>query len=221
MDTQIDLKLLKKGAEASLFLTNWHGRHVIIKTRLPKPYRPVELDLRIRRYRTVHEPQLMNEAKRAGVSTPTIFMVDVENSTIIMEYIPSIQVKQIIEKLSELQRYELCIKIGESIAKLHLHGIVHGDLTTSNMLVDSSGTLFLVDFGLGDRTIELEAQGVDLHLLHQALQSTHYQFANLCFTSILKGYTNIAGSEVAEAVLAKTREIEKRGRYIAERKQDI
>jgi len=68
MDTQIDLKLLKKGAEASLFLTNWHGRHVIIKTRLPKPYRPVELDLRIRRYRTIHEPQLMNEAKRAGVS---------------------------------------------------------------------------------------------------------------------------------------------------------
>ena len=109
MDTQIGLKLLKKGAEASLFLANWHDRHVIIKTRLPKTYRPVELDLQIRRYRTIHEPQLMNEAKRAGVSTPTIFMVDVENSTIIMEYIPSIQVKQIIEN-SELQQRELCIK---------------------------------------------------------------------------------------------------------------
>jgi len=212
--------LLKKGAEASLYLADWHGRCVIIKTRLPKAYRPAALDLSIRRYRTVHEPQLMHEAKRAGVPTPTIFMVDVENSTIVMEYVESRQVKQLLDGLSEPQRRKLCIKIGESVAKLHRNGLVHGDLTTSNMLLDASGRLFLVDFGLGDKTVELEAQGVDLHLLRRALQSTHFQFAESCFAYVLKGYADIAGAEVAEAVLMKTREIEKRGRYVAERKQD-
>ena len=69
--------LLKKGAEASLFVADWHGRRVVIKTRLPKKYRPEKLDLTIRTYRTVHEPQLMSEAKKAGVPTPTIFQVDV------------------------------------------------------------------------------------------------------------------------------------------------
>lgn len=221
MDTSIAPMLLKKGAEASIYLVNWHGRHVIIKTRLPKVYRPATLDVMIRRYRTIHEPQLMHEAKRAGVSTPTIFMVDVENSTIIMEYIEGRQVKQLIDHLSESQRNGLCIKIGESVAKLHQYGLVHGDLTTSNMLMNADGQLFLVDFGLGDKTFELEAQGVDLHLLRQALQSTHFKFADTCFAAILKGYAGIAGQSVAESILMKIREIEKRGRYVAERKQEV
>lgn len=219
MDTPV-AKLIKKGAEASLYLADWHGKHVIIKTRLPKAYRPTALDLAIRRYRTVHEPQLMHDAKRAGVPTPTIFMVDVKNSTIVMEYIEGQQVKQLLGNLPEIERCELCIRIGELVAKLHRHGLVHGDLTTSNMILGNSGQLFLVDFGLGDKTDELEAQGVDLHLLRQALQSTHFQFADSCFTTILKGYANIAGLAIAESVLAKTREIEKRGRYVAERKQE-
>jgi len=62
-------KLLKKGAEASLFLADWHERKVIIKLRTPKKYRHETLDLQIRSYRTVHEPQLMHEAKKAGVAT--------------------------------------------------------------------------------------------------------------------------------------------------------
>lgn len=221
MGTQLaPSKLLKKGAEASLYLTDWHGKRVIVKVRLPKLYRPAALDFMIRRYRTVHEPQLMHEAKRAGVLTPAIFMVDVENSTVIMGYIEGKQVKQLLGNLPEAERHELCVKIGESIAKLHRHGLVHGDLTTSNMILSDSGQLFLVDFGLGDKTIELEAQGVDLHLLRRALQSTHFKVADACFASVMRGYANVVGTAVTESVLAKTREIEKRGRYVAERKQD-
>jgi TP53 regulating kinase-like protein len=140
-------------------------------------------------------------------------MVDVENSAITMEYIKGKQVKQLLDGLPETKRQELCIKIGESIAKLHHHGLVHGDLTTSNMILSATGQLFLVDFGLGDKTVELEAQGVDLHLLRQALQSTHFQFAETCFAWVLKGYANVVGATIAESVLVKTREIEKRGRY--------
>jgi TP53 regulating kinase-like protein len=212
--------LLKKGAEASLYLADWHDRRVVLKQRLPKTYRPQPLDLTIRRYRTIHEPQLMHEAKRAGVSTPTIFQVDVENATIVMEYVEGHQVKQLLDALCTEDRKELCIRIGQEIAKLHRHGIIHGDLTTSNMILNSDGVLFFVDFGLGEKNEELEAQGVDLHLLKRALQSTHFTHADECFRSVLKGYTNVVGEPAAAEVLAKVGEIEKRGRYVAERKQD-
>jgi TP53 regulating kinase-like protein len=212
--------LLKKGAEASLYLADWQGKRVIIKQRLPKKYRPEQLDQRIRHYRTVHEPQLMHEAKRAGVPTPIIFLVDVENSTIIMEYIEGQQVKQLLDVLCESERRALCKKIGAEIAKLHAYGVVHGDLTTSNMILSSEGRVFFVDFGLGDKSIELEAKGVDLHLLRRALQSTHFQVAEECFSWVLKGYGQVLGSDAKATILEKVKEIEKRGRYVGERQQE-
>jgi len=213
--------LLKKGAEASLFLADWHGRRAMIKIRLPKKYRPEKLDLAIRTYRTVHEPQLMSEAKKAGVSTPTIFQVDVQNATIIMEFVEGRQVKQSLPNYSSEERTGLCTEIGEMVARLHRHGLVHGDLTTSNMILTAECKLFLVDFGLGEKNSELEARGVDLHLMKRTLQSTHFQFAEECFDAVIKGYATILGEAEAKDVLAKVREIEKRGRYIDERKQVV
>jgi TP53 regulating kinase and related kinases len=218
-EAALNATLLKKGAEASLFLADWHGRRVVVKARLPKRYRAEQLDMTIRRYRTVHEPQLMHEAKRAGVPTPTIFLVDVENASITMEYIEGTQIKQLLDGLSKNEREVLCTKIGELVARLHKCGVIHGDLTTSNMIL-SEGRVVLVDFGLGDKTFELEAQGVDLHLLKRALQSTHFQQAEACFSAILKSYDAEVGEAAAQAILEKIREIEKRGRYVAERKQE-
>jgi len=212
--------LMKKGAEASLFLADWHGRHVVVKTRLPKKYRPAKLDMIIRTYRTVHEPQLMNEAKKAGVPTPTIFLVDVKNASIVMEFVEGKQVKQLLASLSVEDRKTLCNKIGELIGRLHKHGVIHGDLTTSNMILNAEGKVFLVDFGLGEKNTEVEAKGVDLHLMKRALQSTHYKFAEECFEAVTKGYSAVLGEDEAKDVLAKVKEIERRGRYVAERKQD-
>ncbi len=212
--------LVKKGAEASLYLVDWHDRKVIMKKRLPKKYRAPKLDEQIKTYRTVHEPQLIHEAKKAGVPTPTIFLVDVENATIIMEFIEGKQVKKLLAELSVNGRQDLCFKIGELIGRLHRHGIVHGDLTTSNMIHDSEGRIFLVDFGLGEKTRELEARGVDLHLMKRALQSTHFRFAEECFKAVFEGYSKVLGRENSKKVLDKIREIERRGRYVAERKGD-
>jgi TP53 regulating kinase-like protein len=210
--------LMKKGAEASLFLADWHERKVVIKVRLPKRYRPPALDAQIRNYRTVHEPQLMHEAKAAGVATPLIYMVNVPQSTIIMEYIEGQQIKQLLNIAGRYERHELCLRIGTSIARLHKHGLIHGDLTTSNMILNPEGKVFFVDFGLGEKNSELEAQGVDLHLLKRALQSTHYQHREECLQSVLCGYTSVLGVELAEKVYEKIREIERRGRYVEERK---
>jgi Kae1-associated kinase Bud32 len=79
--------LIKKGAEASLYLEEWHNRKVIMKRRLPKKYRIPELDMMIRSQRTVHEPNIIHKAKEAGVPTPTVFMVDVAEANIIMEFV--------------------------------------------------------------------------------------------------------------------------------------
>jgi TP53 regulating kinase-like protein len=220
MDEVASRTLLKKGAEASLFLADWHGRRVIIKARLPKKYRPAKLDLEIRGYRTVHEPQLMHEAKKAGVPTPTIFLVDLKNAAITMEFVEGKQVKQLLGSISKEERQELCVEIGKLIGRLHGHGVIHGDLTTSNMILNAEGKIFLVDFGLGEKNIELEARGVDLHLMKRALQSTHYQFAEECFESVMKGYTAVLGAEETGKVLGKIREIERRGRYVAERREE-
>jgi TP53 regulating kinase-like protein len=212
--------LLKKGAEASLFLADWHGRKVVVKARFPKKYRPKGLDERIRGYRTLHEPQLMHEAKLAGVPTPTIFLVNMENAAITMEFVEGKQVKQMLGCASKKERRELCVRIGELIGKLHGHGVIHGDLTTSNMILNGEGKVFLVDFGLGEKNTELEAKGVDLHLMKRALQSTHYEFAEECFHNVMHGYAATLGEENTRAVLQKISEIERRGRYVAERKEE-
>lgn len=212
------LTLLKKGAEASLYITDWHGRKVVIKKRIPKRYRTIKLDTEIRIYRTIREPQLIHEAKKAGVTTPKIFLVDVKNSFIILEFIEGKQIKQLMNKASEVERRSLCFKIGELIGKLHRHGIIHGDLTTSNMILSPEEKIFFVDFGLGEKTKKLENRGVDLHLMKRALQSTHFKFAEKCFKTVISGYSKILGSKTANQVLEKIMEIERRGRYVSERK---
>jgi TP53 regulating kinase-like protein len=221
MGEMTEQTLMKKGAEASLFLAEWHGKRVVVKARLPKKYRPATLDKSIRTYRTVHEPQLMSEAKKAGVPTPMIFLVDVKNAVIVMEHVDGTQVKQLLGSLSTKEREDICTVIGELIGKLHRHGVIHGDLTTSNMILNRERKIFLVDFGLGEKNAEVEAKGVDLHLMKRALQSTHYQFAEECFGAVTKGYSKALGEDEAKDVLAKVKEIERRGRYVAERKQDV
>jgi len=211
--------LLKKGAEASLYLTDWYGKKAITKIRIPKKYRPEALDQQIRSYRTIHEPQLLHQAKMAGVATPLIYMINVPEATITMEYIEGIQVKHHLNGSLEEERKEICLKIGKLIGKLHRENLVHGDLTTSNMIIDRQGKIFLIDFGLGEKNVELEAKGVDLHLLKRALQSTHFAFWENSFKDIFRGYKLVVGDELSKKVYEKICEIEKRGRYVEERKQ--
>jgi Kae1-associated kinase Bud32 len=210
---------MKKGAEASLFLEKWHNRKVIMKKRLRKNYRLSQLDEQIRTCRTSHEPQLIHRAKEAGVPTPTILSVDVKSSTIIMEYIEGKQVKQVLDSFETERRTDLCRHIGELIGQLHSHGIIHGDLTTSNMILTPYKKVFFVDFGLGEYSAELETRGVDLHLMKRAFQGTHFRFAEECFEEVMEGYTKIVGKETAKDVLEKIKEIEKRGRYVAKREE--
>ncbi|HSQ53230.1 MAG TPA: KEOPS complex kinase/ATPase Bud32 [Acidobacteriota bacterium] len=209
--------LIKKGAEASLYMETWHNRKVIMKQRHPKLYRTPELDTMIRSQRTVHEPNIIHQAKEAGVPTPTIFKVDVEEANIVMEFVEGKQIKEVLDTVSKEERLHLSTLIGRMIGRLHKHGIIHGDLTTSNMILTPYGKIVFVDFGLSERSVELEPKGVDLHLMKRALHSTHYKHATECFKEVMKGYAESVGQEEAKKVAAKIREIEKRGRYVAYR----
>jgi TP53 regulating kinase-like protein len=130
-----------------------------------------------------------------------------------MEFIDGKQVKLILNKLTPARRVKLCRLIGKQIACLHRAGIVHGDLTTSNMILTPQGKVFFVDFGLGEYSPSLEARGVDLHLLRRALQSTHFEVAEEAYRAVLTGYRREFGRG-AEEVIERAEEIERRGRYI-------
>lgn len=210
--------ILKKGAEATIYLSYWQGKEVVIKSRRVKKYRHPILDKKIRRFRTIHEPQLINEAKKAGVSTPLIFQVDTKNMIIIMEFIRGKQVKHILQHQNREQRNVLCKRIGKIVAQLHFHNIIHGDLTTSNFILSDKNRLFLIDFGLAEKQVEIEPKGVDLHLMKRGLQSTHNQFAQECFRNVILGYSEYIGESCTKIILKKIREIERRGRYVEERK---
>ena len=205
-------KLIYKGAEAEIYLENWCGSIAVRKTRLPKPYRVQQLDATIRRGRTVHETNLMHEARKLGVPVPAIQHIDPEISSFVMDYVNGPTLKDELFAVSPETRRKQCNLLGQTVALIHEGGIVHGDLTISNVLC-SDGKLFLIDFGLGDFSTELEDRGVDLLLLSRAMKSTHTKFHEEIFAAFLHGYSTTVGKRLGVETVTKMREIEKRGRY--------
>jgi Kae1-associated kinase Bud32 len=186
-----------RGAEAVVTLEDG----VVKKLRLPKSYRQAELDQRIRQERTVREARLTSEARRLGVLTPII--CDVSRFELKMEYVEG-------EKLKDVINAELSEMVGEMVGRLHRGGIIHGDLTTSNMIL-VQGKICLIDFGLSFYEKSTEAQGVDVHVYFQTLESTHDHCEEL-IEAFRVGYTRTYPE--AEAVLLRVKEIKARGRYL-------
>jgi len=212
-----NFNLIRKGAEANLYLGEWYGRKVIVKRRIEKAYRVEPLDRKIRAYRTVHEAQTMHEARKSGVPTPTIYLIDISDFTIVMEYIEGIRLRDSLNNFSSEERLRACRSVGSLIGRLHERSIIHGDLTTSNMIQTSDENIFFIDFGLSLYSIEVEDRGVDLHLVKRALNSTHYKYVDQCFGAVIEGYRTEVGDKKTDSVLKKVREIERRGRYFPER----
>lgn len=205
-------KLIYRGAEAEIYLQDWYGELAVRKNRIPKPYRVPELDSTIRRNRTLHETNLMHEARKVGIPVPVIQHLDPEESTFIMEYVHGPTLKEELYVVPPQIRRTRCTELGRIVAKMHEGGLVHGDLTISNVLSDN-GKLFLIDFGLGDFSNALEDRGVDLLLLNRAMKSTHIRFHEEIFTAFLKGYSKVVGRKRKAEIVSKVHEIERRGRY--------
>jgi TP53 regulating kinase-like protein len=196
--------LIKKGAEADVYLINWYGKSAISKIRVPKPYRHKFLDSEIRRHRTIHEANMISAAKKTGIISPFIYFIDVLHAEIVMEFIEGINVKEVVTPW-------LCSKIGLYTSLLHGNNIIHGDLTTSNFIV--SKEIVLIDFGLSYYSSRLEDKAVDIRLIKQVFSSAHKSIYEDAYNSFMKGYSQIAGKKKTEKILEKVGEIERRGRY--------
>jgi Kae1-associated kinase Bud32 len=196
------MQIIAKGAEAVLFLDE-NGS--LVKERIKKGYRLDAIDGPLRKRRTRSEAKLMREARRAGVLVPQI--LEERECKIEMEFIEG---KKVRDALTDGNLEEICTKIGESAGRLHSFGIIHGDLTTSNMII-SAKKLYFIDFGLGFQSKRIEDMAVDLRLLKQALDSTHYNMSEKAWKIILKAY-QINCSD-ASSVIRTLAEIGKRGRY--------
>ncbi|MEM5815853.1 MAG: KEOPS complex kinase/ATPase Bud32 [Candidatus Aenigmatarchaeota archaeon] len=204
------MEIIKRGAEAIIYLDIFEGKKVLVKERIKKSYRIEELDIELRKERTRREARLLREARKIGVFTPQVYNVDEEKGKIIMEYIDGQRLKDIVNYLDEEKIREIFKKVGENIGKLHSSDIIHGDLTTSNMILKDENVYF-IDFGLGYFSKRIEDKGVDLNLLREAIKSTHFRFLNLIWENILIGYKRFFKDW--EKVIKKVDEIEKRGRY--------
>ena len=196
------MKIMRRGAEAILYLEN--GR--LVKERIKKGYRIPEIDLEKRKYPTRREAKLLQDAAKV-INVPKVYEMDDKNMKVVMEYINGKCLKDIFDRLKG--RNEICIKIGNAIAKLHDKDIIHGDLTTSNMILKDNQVYF-IDFGIGSRSDKAEDKAVDLHLMRQAIDSKHYMHAEESLKFILQGYKI---SKNYDSVIKRLEKVESRGRY--------
>ena len=200
MSSVSDVRAVKERFQCAEAIVEIEG-DLVYKRRIEKRYRVKELDTRLRKERTKSEAKLISEARRKGVPTPVIF--DVNEYVLVMEKIEGELAREVItEPLSE--------RIGEFVGILHKSGIIHGDLTTSNIIVGARNRVYFIDFGLAFIESSTEARGVDVHVFFQSLQGTHEAYEQLkkAFTT---GYKRTFPQ--ATQVLKRAVEIERRGRY--------
>jgi len=195
-------KIIARGAEAVIIKS---GKN-IIKKRVIKGYRETSLDEKIRKRRNRKETKLLEKANKI-IPAPEVIESSEKEKEIKMSFISGKKLSESLDNLKEKEK--ICEKVGENIAKLHDNGIIHGDLTTSNMLWEKD-KVFFIDFGLGFQSEKIEDKAVDIHLIKQALEAKHSKNYKELFLSVLKGYSK---SEKNKEVLERLKKVEKRGRY--------
>jgi TP53 regulating kinase and related kinases len=203
--------LLKKGSEADLFLVNWYEKQALSKLRTERTYRHPILDRELRHRRTIREALMLSKAKEAGVRSPYLYFFDAQRNEIIMEYIEGVNLKTVFS-------VDLASKLGQCIAKLHFKNIIHGDVNTSNFILethprDNSAGLAIIDFGLSFYSQRLEDMASEVRMLKEVLSSVHYDLFDQAFSNFADAYSSYSPHERGRKVLRKVDEIEGRGRY--------
>ncbi len=200
------MKPVAEGAEAKLYECVFQGVPALRKVRERKKYRAYALDVLLRRSRTKREAKVLHAAKRAGVNCPLLLHADVERFELFEELIPNAVLLR--EKLGALPGWgqKILGQCGEMLAVMHCAGLVHGDFTTSNVMIGRAGGVFFIDFGLADFSRSLEEQATDLFLFKKSVSEKQFGF-------FLAGYAK--GNKNAGAVEGRLLEIMQRGRYVA------
>ena len=212
-------KLIQQGAEAKIFL----DKNIINKQRIKKSYRHPILDEKIRKSRTKKEAKLLTKAAEF-INIPQVINQDKFN--IQMQHIEGDRLSQTLNTYLQPKQFKIMKQLGSQVAKLHQNNIIHGDLTTSNIILSKtpnsqtpptnqvsdtkpSGKLYIIDFGLGFISARIEDKAVDIHLIKQALEAKHWKNHEKLFKQFLEGYK----FSETKKVLEQLRKVEARGRY--------
>ena len=195
------LSIIAQGAEAIIL----KKKHHLVKDRIPKSYRIPQLDQRLRKQRTRKEIKLLDKASNL-INVPNI--ISSTESTISLEEIKGKKLAICLDNTKNSK--SICQQIGKSIAILHDNDIIHGDLTTSNMII-SKNKVFIIDFGLGFESRRAEDKAVDLHVLKEALEARHLIKFNEFWKTILTSYKKTSKNQ--KETLKRLEAVEKRGRY--------
>ena len=180
---------LIRGAEAILHKSTLLGRPVVVKERIIKRYRIKDLDERLRKARTRSEARILHKAKIAGVLSPTVLEVD--------EF--SIKMSFINGKRPEMTKKQSA-EAGKILARLHEADIIHGDYTPANLLLEGKH-MFVIDFGLGFISNDIEDKAVDVFTMLRSISEKN---------SFVDGYESYSKSK---SVLKRVKDVEKRVRY--------
>lgn len=226
--------LISQGAEAKIYISDFHGKRCIIKERFSKSYRVKELDDKLTKQRILNEVRNITKLHKIGVNTPYILFVDLFQRKIYMEYInKSVLLKNILNRIYydqfTIQKYSNLINniinaTAKYLAKIHNNNIIHGDLTSSNILLTYNNsnnieedilfhqefdTFYFIDFGLSYVSQENEDKAVDLYVLRRAIISANPKSEEI-FNQILEKYKIYVnnGNSIVNVLL----KVEQRGR---------
>ena len=188
------MKKIAQGAEAVLY----RDGSFLIKSRIPKSYRLKEIDEQLRKARTRKEAKILTSLP---VPCPKLVHVDDKQMRLEMTFLDGPRLADVLEKEDFVS---LSREIGAKVKKMHVKNIIHGDLTTSNMI--HLDEIYFIDFGLSYISTTSEDKAVDLHLLRQALESKHHKIWKECFNEIKKAYGD-------KKVLKRLDKVEARGRH--------
>ncbi|KAK8787454.1 hypothetical protein V5799_022771 [Amblyomma americanum] len=217
-----DAVLFKQGAEARVYKGTYFGRAAIFKERFEKKYRHPDLDRLLSVERLRAEARALRKTRMAGVRVPPVYFVDLTSRIIVTGYVDNAVTVR--DRIVSLQSEEpatlkeslefLMDKIGEAVALLHKNHVVHGDLTTSNLLVQrrdgESPLIYVIDFGLSFISETAEDKGVDLYVLERAFLSAHPGIESF-FQRFLNSYSKNYSQKAAN-ILKKFGEVKQRGR---------
>jgi TP53 regulating kinase-like protein len=197
-------KIIAQGAEAKLI----QKKDILVKDRIKKGYRHQKIDSVLRKRRTRSEARIIS---KVGLIIDVPKIRKVQDTKIEMQFISGKRLSDFLDEMSEIKALNVCKIIGENIAKIHDIDVIHGDLTTSNMILqEKNNKVFFIDFGLAFHSHRIEDKAVDLHLLRQAFESKHFRKYKKYFKAVFSGYKK---SENHASVLKQLEKVEMRGRY--------
>ncbi len=176
-----ELVILQEGAEAVIYKKTDKSIITILKYRQDKKYRITKLNELLISKRTRREAKVLKKLNNV-INVPNLIFCD-KNSKIEMEFIDGVKLRDVLDSNINLAK-----EVGIMLAKMHDLNIIHGDLTTSNMILKDKKELFFIDFGLSQFSKRLEDKAVDIHLFKQALESKHHRVFDVAYKKFMLGY---------------------------------